>query len=74
MHINSHIILILFCLPAVAEVIGISYQSAIWFGEVIVWAPIVVTTETTHLFVVGAGVTKQTRVQECFKMMIIVEF
>lgn len=58
MHANLQVILILFCLPAVPEVINICYQSAIWFGEVIVWVPIVVPTETTHLVVVGAEGTK----------------
>ena len=58
MRVNSRVVLILVCLPAVAEVIDISYQSAIWFGEVIVGSPVVVTTETTHLVVVGAEGTK----------------
>lgn len=64
MHVNSQVILILFCLPAVPEVFGICYQSAIRFGEVILWAPIVVTTETTCLVVVGAGGTKTKRTRD----------
>lgn len=51
--VNSRVILVLFCLPAVAKVIDISYQRAVWFGEVIVWVPVVVPAETTHLITVG---------------------
>lgn len=61
MCVNSRVVLILFCLPAVPEVIDVSYQNAIWFGEVIVWVPIVVTTETTHLVIVGAAGTEAKR-------------
>ena len=63
MHVNSRVILILFCLPAVAEVIDISYKGSIWFGEVIVGSPIVVTTETTHLVIVRAVGTKTKRMK-----------
>lgn len=52
--VNSRVILVLVCLPAVTKVINISDQRAVWFGEVVVWIPIVVPTETTHLVVVGA--------------------
>ncbi len=58
MRVNSRVVLILFRLPAVPEVIDVSSHSAIWFGEIIVWVPVVVTTETTHLVIVRAGWTK----------------
>lgn len=49
---NSRVILIFVCLPAVPKVVDISYQRTVWFGEVIVWVPVVVPTETTHLLMV----------------------
>lgn len=52
---NSQIIFILFCFPAVPKVIHVCCHTAIWFGEVVVWLTIVVSTETTHLAVVGTG-------------------
>lgn len=64
MCVNSRVILVFFCLPAVPEVIDIFCQSAIWFGKVIVWVLIIVTTETTHLVIVGAGGTKTKRIQD----------
>lgn len=62
--VNSRVILILLCLPAVPKVIDISYQRAIWFGEVVAWVPIIVTTEATHLVVVGTGGMKAKRLKD----------
>lgn len=59
MLINWPLILVLFRLPAVSKVIDVFSQGAVWFSEVIVWVPIVVATETTHLVVVGAGWTQR---------------
>lgn len=55
MLINSPLILVLVRLPAVSKVIDVFYRGAVWFSEVIVWVPIIVATETTHLVIVGAG-------------------
>lgn len=54
MRVNSRVILILLRLPAVSEVVDISHQGAIWFGEVVAWVSVVVAAQAAHLVVVGA--------------------
>lgn len=46
---DSQAVLILRCLPAVAEVVGVGRGGAVWFGEVIAGVTVVVPAETTSL-------------------------